>query len=75
MNYNVEDLKKLLPEMKEIDIKEYFSRIEKKELVRYGIILGAAGALTITTAILIAKKLKKRKKVQIIEVTAEDAEN
>lgn len=65
MKYNLEEIKKRIPEIK---IKEYFSRMEKKELVRLGIIAGAAGALTITAAIIISKKLKKKKAVENIEI-------
>ena len=72
MTYNISDLKKYIPDIPEIDIKEYISRMEKKELVKYGIIAGAAGALTITTLIIIAKKLKKKKTVQVVEVSTAD---
>ena len=69
MKYNLSEIKKNLPEFK---IKDYFSRMEKKELIRLGIIAGAAGALTITAAVIISKKLKKKKALQTIEIDAID---
>ena len=71
----VEDFKKYVPNLPDIDmddVKEYFLKKEKSELVRLGIIAGVAGALTVTTAIIISKKLRKKKKVQVIEVTADE---
>ena len=67
--YSMETLKKQIPEIK---IKEYVTRMEKKELIRLGIIAGAAGALTITAAFLISKKLKAKKNVEIVEVNTTD---
>lgn len=74
MKYSISELKNYLPNISEIDLKEYVSKMEKKELVRLGIIAGAAGALTVTAAIIIAKKLRKSKTVQVIEVKADDLE-
>ncbi len=65
MKYTLEELIGNIPEIK---VKEYLSKMEKRELIRLGIIAGAAGALTVTTAIIIAKKLKKKKAVQIVEI-------
>ncbi len=70
MKYYIQDLKNYIPDIPDINVKEYISRMEKKELLRLGIIAGAAGALTVTAAILIAKKLKKKKPVQVLEVDA-----
>ena len=69
MKYSLEEIKERIPEIK---IKEYLSKMEKKELIRLGIIAGAAGALTVTAGIIIAKKLKKKKAVQIVEIDAAD---
>lgn len=69
MKYTLEEIKDKIPEIK---VKEYISRMEKKELIRIGIIAGAAGALTVTAGIIIAKKLKKNKAVQVVEVDAAD---
>lgn len=74
MNYvDLNQLKKYIPDIPDIDIREYISDIEKKELIKYSVIAGAAGALTITAAVMIAKKIKKkRKKVQVVEINAEE---
>ena len=72
MNYvDLNQLKKYIPDIPDIDIREYFSEMEKKELVKYSLIAGAAGALTVTAAIILLRKMKKRKKVQVVEVDAE----
>ncbi len=68
----VDDFKKYVSDLSDFDVKEYFLKKEKSELVRLGIIAGVAGALTVTTAIIIANKLRKKKNIQVIEVTAED---
>lgn len=70
MKYSLSEIKRNIPE---INVKEYFSRMEKKELVKLGIIAGAAGALTITAAIIISKKLKKKKTAETIEIDAENS--
>ncbi|MBE7060803.1 MAG: hypothetical protein E7389_08290 [Ruminococcaceae bacterium] len=74
MNYvDLNQLKKYIPDIPDIDIREYISDMEKKELIKYSVIAGAAGALTITAAVMIAKKIKKkRKKVQVVEINAEE---
>ena len=68
---DLNQLKKYIPDIPDIDIREYISEMEKKELVKYSLIAGAAGALTITAAVIVLKKMKKRKKVQVVEVDAE----
>ncbi len=73
MKYTIENFKKFIPDVRDLKIKERISKVEKKQLVRYGVIAGAAGAITVVTAIVIAKKLKKSKNTQIIEIDVEDA--
>ena len=68
---DLNQLKKYVPDIPDIDIKEYISEMEKKELVKYSLIAGAAGALTVTAAVMLLRKMKKRKKVQVVEVDAE----
>ena len=71
----VDDFKKYVSNLSDYDIndvKEYFLKKEKSELVRLGIIAGVAGALTVTTAIIISNKLRKKRKIQVIEVTPEE---
>ncbi len=68
---DLNQLKKYVPDIPDIDIREYFSEMEKKELVKYSLIAGAAGALTVTAAVILLRKMKKRKKVQVVEVDAE----
>ena len=68
---DLNQLKKYVPDIHDIDIREYISEMEKKELVKYSLIAGAAGALTVTAAIMLLRKMKKRKKVQVVEVDAE----
>ena len=69
MKYTLEELMERVPEIR---VKEYLSKMERRELIRLGIIAGVAGALTVTTAIIISKKLRKKKKVQVIEVTSDE---
>ena len=71
---DLNQLKNHIPDIPDIDIREYISDMEKKELIKYSVIAGAAGALTITAAVMIAKKLrkKKNKKVQVIEINADE---
>ncbi len=68
---DLNQLKKYIPDIPDIDIREYISEMEKKELVKYSLIAGAAGALTVTAAVMLLRKMKKRKKVQVVEVDAE----
>ncbi|MDP4118606.1 MAG: hypothetical protein Q8873_05385 [Bacillota bacterium] len=72
MKYTMDDLKKIISELPDLLQKAYLSKSEKEELVRYGIIVGATGAITVITAIAIMKKLKRHKKVQVIEIQSED---
>ncbi|MBQ3053489.1 MAG: hypothetical protein IJC89_01115 [Clostridia bacterium] len=70
MKYTIEDIKKYVPDMEKVKIKvpDYISNMEKKELVKYGAIAGAATVVAIVSGIVIAKKLKSRKNVKVIEV-------
>ncbi len=65
---NTDEIKKYLNEIADFNAKEYFLKKEREELLKLGIIAGAAGALTITAAILIAKKLRKKRNTQVIEI-------